>query len=531
MPPKKKTNPKPTPEPGLVQHSAPGEDPFDDFEMKADLDDTFPEENLVSPESEEINLEELDETGILEMLEHYPDLSTLDLGEDPVRLYLKEIGRVSLLDIDHEFWLAARIQAGQLVQVKPRPGDTKTQRFELFVQTYCQIYESLNTTWALLEKTCAKMDCAPPALDLILTEARMLRHSWDLEVPSYLRAYLDNGLWGSDSAWEKVARLGIQVFTQLYCLPEKNSQIIEHSTASHTGLPDCAGFRESMPPAEVLEKEIQMIKTRAQEAQDALIRANLRLVVSIAKRYIGRGSSFLDLIQEGNIGLLRAVGKFDPSRGFKFSTYATWWIRQAITRSIADQARTIRIPVHLLESIHRLVGIQRTLTQTLGRAPTIDELALHSGFLEPEETTAIREAQQNGQPVPDDLAQRWKRATKRVREALLVAEEPKSLDTPVGNEENSQLGDFIPDEDTLEPIEAAARDILREQVQNALVVLTPREREVLELRFGLIDGKDHTLEEVGRYFRVTRERVRQIEAKALRKLRHPTRSRNLRDYL
>ncbi len=254
-------------------------------------------------------------------------------------------------------------------------------------------------------------------------------------------------------------------------------------------------------------------------------------MVSVAKRYIGRGSSFQDLIQEGNIGLLRAVSKFDPARGFKFSTYATWWIRQSISRSIADQARTIRIPVHVFESINRLMRAQRRLVQRLGRDPNSDELALEAGFLDSQDEQIIKRSRAENAPIPVDLRRRWMRAAAKVTRIMRAAEEPMSLESPVGTEESSQLGDFIEDEDALEPMDAAAREMLREQIKNALSVLSDREREVLELRFGLLDGKDHTLEEVGQYFKVTRERIRQIEAKALRKLRHPTRSRHLRDYL
>jgi RNA polymerase primary sigma factor len=268
-----------------------------------------------------------------------------------------------------------------------------------------------------------------------------------------------------------------------------------------------------------------------QEAHHAIIRANLRLVVSVAKRYMGRGISFLDLIQEGNLGLLRAVSKFDPTRGFKFSTYATWWIRQSISRYIAEQARTIRIPVHIFESINRLLRIQRKLTQQLGRDPSSEELALEAGLMDQKDEQTIMRSKAEGKPIPADVRRRWARASAKVGRILRASEEPMSLESPVGSEDSSQLGDFIEDEDALEPMDAAAREMLREQVKNALAVLSERERQVLELRFGLVDGKDHTLEEVGQYFNVTRERIRQIEAKALRKLRHPTRSRHLRDYL
>jgi RNA polymerase primary sigma factor len=384
--------------------------------------------------------------------------------------------------------------------------------------------------WEKLPKDCKALGHKPPQLAPILQEALRLQKTWNIEVPSYVRSYLDNGMWGRDPRWDVAARGTFVILIAFYTFPKELLDKLQKNLEKGD-LASPRSFANMLPTAEELKVAGAAVNTRAMEAQIAIINANLRLVVSIAKRYVGRGSSFEDLIQEGNIGLLRAVTKFDPTRGFKFSTYATWWIRQAITRSIADQARTIRIPVHLLESIQRLMRAQRQMTQTLGREATPEELALESGFLDETDVAAIRKANADGATLAPDLKRRWARATLKVEQTLRSAEEPMSLESPVGAGDGSELADFIQDEDALAPMDAAAREMLREQVQSALAGLTDREREVLELRYGLIDGKDHTLEEVGQHFNVTRERIRQIEAKALRKLRHPTRSHQLREYL
>jgi RNA polymerase primary sigma factor len=457
--------------------------------------------------------------------------------DDPVRMYLKEIGKVALLTAEEEVVLAKAIELGEQLVEAPWKGmvslhewtlhDTERKTRTAKAQHRLPFGEEAHdlVRRAISDATTADLLVASPDFHLIkagrdaqsdgtkerLKEAKKLVHAYN-EAPS-AETFLPFLDWsflavhnGDLDSRDNVGLRAIWDWTREdVAYPALERWILAGNDAE---LLKRMGYDPEVPLNTKLRDRKGTIVVIGRDAREQLTSANLRLVVSIAKKYIGRGMSFLDLIQEGNIGLIRAVEKFDYEKGFKFSTYATWWIRQAITRAIADQARTIRIPVHMVETINRLIRVSRGLLQELGREPTVEEIA---------------EAMSKGQEVQV--------TPEKVREIIKVSQEPVSLETPIGEEEDSHLGDFIEDRGALAPAEAASHQLLKEQVEAVLDSLTGRERRVLQLRFGLEDGRARTLEEVGKEFNVTRERIRQIEAKALRKLRHPSRSRKLKDYL
>jgi RNA polymerase primary sigma factor len=489
--------------------------PFDERlsaeeEETSDLHPLFPEpeeEEEVEPdalwhEARHLEIEKPDSTLELELEAPLERLDEQEVADDPVRMYLHEIGRVPLLTAEDEKNLSRKMEEGRRIREIKQRYLQKHGREPTATEIVLTILQELSRSARILRTIQEHIKTKPSGKFVEQISSAKLRAAIDSEISPQLVLAISQQ---TKKSIPETETLITELSLNINILPKEILDALGNKVSA-SGIETLMKKPRFIRSIKAYEKQLKAylenIEHDAEKSETHLIEANLRLVVSVAKKHIGRGMSLLDLIQEGNIGLIRAVEKFDYRKGYKFSTYATWWIRQAITRSIADQARTIRIPVHMVETINKLLRVSRRLAQEYGREPTSKE-----------------------------IGKELEMPPEKVGEIVKVSQLPVSLESPMGEEENSHLGDFIEDRDTLPPADAASRQLLKEQIDSVLASLSPREQRVLQLRFGLEDGRSRTLEEVGKEFNVTRERIRQIEAKALRKLRHPSRSRKLKDYL
>ncbi len=458
--------------------------------------------------------------------------AALAAADDPVRMYLREIGRGDLLTGEQELWLALQVSAEHwFAKIKAEGVDGRGPAASDKV-LLLRLWASITAQWNELAAERKRAQGPPLRIADVLAEATSLRSGPRLPERSMVRAWLHNGRWGSDPAWDAVAKSLLYVLRGLYLLPLNVRVELASKLKRASKLPTAEVLAAMLPTRGVVLWDTAEVQRRSEQATDTMVRSNLRLVVSVAKRYFASGISMLDLIQEGNIGLMKGVKKYDPARGFRLSTYATWWIRQSITRSIADQARTIRIPVHMTEAINRINRARRALTQQLGRDPRNEELALDSEEFTPAEKDAVRDAWAHKSIMEPGLMHKLDLAARKISKTIQLTEETLSLDAPMGSTGSDlDLGDTTKDPNAVDLNELASRNDERKRIRSGLSLLLENERRVIDMRYGLTDGENCTLEEIGSALKFTRERVRQIEAKALRKLRNPSRRGGSREHL